>query len=45
MHISFQDLKWKGEEELSSWTPAHQKFLIMEVILEVKVLENKMVDM
>jgi hypothetical protein len=35
---------WKGEVELSSWTPAHQKFLMIEVILKMKVLENKMVD-
>jgi hypothetical protein len=44
LQISFQDLKWKEEEPLSSWTPAHQKFQIMEVILEMKVLENNTVD-
>ena len=45
LQISFYDLKWKEDEALSSWTPAHQKLRIIVVILEMKVLENKMVDM
>jgi len=41
LQISFQDLKRKGMEALFSWAPAHQKFFIIVVILEMKVLEKK----
>jgi hypothetical protein len=43
--ISFQALKQKDLEFVSSLTPVHQKFLIMAVSFARNFLEKRMFDM
>jgi hypothetical protein len=42
--MSSQDLKAMGEVGPSSWIPAHQNLLMMALILPIKVLEKRTVD-
>jgi hypothetical protein len=42
--MSSQERKAIGLVGFSAWTPAHQNFLMMELILFIKVLEKRTVD-
>jgi hypothetical protein len=43
--MSSQERKANGLEGFSTCTPAYQKFLMIEFILAMKVLEKRIVDM